>query len=191
VPGPGRVEGIDITGGSFGELLHHPLAQPLPRGPLDRLDRGLKRAACALDGRQPPKPMGVLLGGQVQHAIGRMQVAASAATVGDPPDLDLTEDRRQPALVSRLGAATRQAIGPDHPLQPALPLRTQVQMVLQQLPEQLPALDLKPRLQLCMRQRCRLRAFQPGRHRLEATTRSGKHHRRGLHYVCFHQAPSR
>jgi hypothetical protein len=74
---------------------------------------------------------------------------------------------------SRLGAPARHPVGVDDLPMPVLPLRQQVQMILQ-LPEHLPALDLQPRLQFGMRQPGRTLPLQPGHHLLETTTRSGK-----------------
>ena len=69
-----------------------------------------------------------------------------ARTVGDPLRLDLAEHRGQLALPPRLGAAPRHPAGPDDRSGPGLPPRSQVQVILQQLPQQLPTIDLQPRL---------------------------------------------
>jgi hypothetical protein len=51
--------------------------------------------------------------------------------------------------------------------QPLFSLGTHVQVVLQELPQQLPPVDLELLLQFRVRQLRRYRAVQPGHHRLE------------------------
>jgi len=116
-----------------------------------------------------------------------VQVGVPTAAVGDPLDGHRTKDRRQATGVAGLGAATRGLTGVDDLAQPHLPLRPQVQVILQQLAEQPPAVLLKPLLQLGMRYPRRLRARQPGHHRFEASTRAAKRPFAGLHRVRFHQ----
>jgi hypothetical protein len=112
----------------------------------------------------------VLLGRQVQQRISRVQVGVAPRTVGRTPHPDLAEHGRQPTLASRLRPLTRRPIGPNHPRGLRLPLRPKVQMILQQLPQQLPPVDLQSSLQLRVGQARRLLATQPRHHRLEAIT---------------------
>ncbi len=72
--------------------------------------------------------------------------------------------------MSGLGGPARHRVGVDHLLEPFLPLGTQVQVVLQQLPEHLPGMNLQLLFQLGVRQPLRLRVRQPRHHRLEALT---------------------
>lgn len=170
MPWPSGVEPVEVDRGPLRELFHLPVPQPVPGGLLDRAGRLSKRAPGALDGRQPPQPVRVLLGRQVQQRVSRVQVGVPPRTVGRAPHSDLAEHGRQPTLASRLRPLTRHPIGPDHPRGPRFPLRPQVQVILQQLPQQLPAVDLQSCLQLRVGQACRLLATQPGHHRLEAIT---------------------
>lgn len=126
VPRPGRVELVEVDCCPLRELLNLPVAQPLPADLLDRGGRLGERAAGTLDGRQPPQPVGVLLVGQVQRPVSRVQVGVPAGTVGDPPHLDVPEHRGQLALPPRLGAAPRHPTGPDDRSRPGLPPGSQV-----------------------------------------------------------------
>ncbi len=59
-------------------------------------------------------------------------------------------------------------------------------MILQQLPQQLPAVDLQSRLQLRVGAPRRLLPVQPRHHRLEAPTRPAEPHTCRLQRICFH-----
>jgi hypothetical protein len=86
--------------------------------------------------------VGVLLFWQVQHGVGWVQVRIAASAVGDPGHVDLPQDRRERASMPGLGAAAGQAHGVGDVADPRFVLRAQVQMVLEQLTEQRPGIDL-------------------------------------------------
>lgn len=76
--------------------------------------------------------------------------------------------------MARFGAGVDDLVGIGHCLDPLLPSRTQVQVILEHLTEQLPGVRLELRLQLGVLQATRLAAFQPGQHVLEPLTRGGE-----------------
>ena len=75
--------------------------------------------------------------------------------------------------MARLGCVTALGVGVldsgcvGYVDQPLFSLGTHVQVVLQELPQQLPPVDLELLLQFRVRQSRRYRAVQPGHHRLE------------------------
>jgi hypothetical protein len=110
----------------------------------------------------------VLLGGQIQRRIGGVQVGVGAGTVGQALHAHVAEHSRQRAGPSRLDGVAGDLVSAEDPGQPRLPLRAQVQVVLKELAEHLPAGDLEVVFQLRMGQSCRLGAAQPCQDRLEA-----------------------
>ena len=114
--------------------------------------------------------MGVLLCGQVQHGISGVQVGVGAGTVGQALHAHVAKHRRQRARPPRLDGVAWDLVGVDHLGQPRFPLGAQVQVVLDQLAEQLPACDLEACFQLRVGQSSGLRAAQPCQDRLEAFT---------------------
>ena len=140
------VELADVAGGCRGEVLHLASAQPDPGGPADRLDRLVERPAGGLDGGLA-KPVGVLFLGQVQHRVGRVQVGGPGGAVGDACDAGLAEHCGQAPGVTGLGVGVPHPGCVGHLGQPLFPLGTHVQVVLQELPQQLPAVGLELLLQ--------------------------------------------
>jgi hypothetical protein len=119
---------VDVAG-CRGEVLHLAFAQSDPGGPADRLDRLVERPAGGLDGGQLAKPMGVLLLGQVQHRVGRVQVGGPGGAVGDARDADLAEHRGQAAGVTALGVGVLDSGCVGYVDQPLFSLGTHVQEV--------------------------------------------------------------
>jgi len=97
--------------------------------------------------REAAQPMRVAFAGQVEHGVGGVNVRPPGWAIGNSGDLDLAEHRGQlpgvPDLDPRSGGPVG-AQGRD----PGLSLRAQVQVVLVELAEQLPARDLQVVLQL-------------------------------------------
>ena len=114
--------------------------------------------------------MGVLLCGQVQHPIRGMQVGVAPGTVGEAFHAHVAEHRRQRARPPGLDGVAWDLVGVEDLGQPRFPLGAQVQVVLDQLAEQLPACDLEACFQLRVGQSGGLRAAQPCQDRLEAFT---------------------
>jgi hypothetical protein len=80
----------------------------------------------------------VLAHRQVQRRVGRVQVGAAATPVGQPGDSHLTDHRGQPTLVIGLDCTAGHALGVDDVVATDLAQRPQVQVILEQLPHQLP-----------------------------------------------------
>src|SRR6266511_4135821 len=108
-------------------------------------------------GGQPPQPVAVAQPGQTQRRIGRVDVAAPSGTPGTPAHHHRPEDAGQQPLVAGLDRAAGDAVGAGHrcrPLadRPLLTEPTQLKVVLEQLPQQLPTPQLQQLLQLAMPQ---------------------------------------
>ena len=171
---PVGVELLDVGGGRGGELLDLPLPEPLPGRPRDRVGRVVRGAARRLDRREPPQPVRVLLRRQVQKPVGGIQVLAPARPVGEPLDPDLAEHRRKRPPVTALDAPARHTVGIDDPVEPRLPARVQIEVILEQLPHQLTAVPVKTRLQLSVIQRPALLTPEEPHERVEPLLRPGK-----------------
>jgi hypothetical protein len=102
--------------------------------------------------------VGVLLGRQVQRRVTRVQVGMPAPAVGQTGDGDLAEDRSQDASVAGFDRAARHPVHVADRLQALLAVRTQVEVVLQQLAQQLAALSLQLGFELGMGQPAGVRA---------------------------------
>jgi hypothetical protein len=186
MPGSLGVELVEVDRSTLGELFDLPVAQPLSADPGDRLGGLGKGAPSAVAGGEQPQSVRVLLGSKVQDAVSEVQAGVPGLAVGGALHGDRPEHRAQRAATAGLGVSAADSVGPHHLLQPGLALRTQVQMVLGQLPQQLPTLGLQPRLQLPMGQLLRLLTIQPGHHRLEPLTRLAERSTRDLQRVCSH-----
>src|SRR6266511_3866628 len=108
-------------------------------------------------GGQSPQPVAVAQPGQAQRRIGRVDVAAPSGTPGTPAHHDRPEDAGQQPLVAGLDRTAGDAVGAGHrcrPLadRPLLTEPTQLKVVLEQLPQQLPTPRLQQLLQLAMPQ---------------------------------------
>jgi hypothetical protein len=127
-------------------------------------------------------------GAQARGHLARVNgwTLAQADTYPRPPH----QDAGQAPGVASLGAAAYHPVGTDDFPKAALSPGSQVQMVLQQPPQQLPTVDRKPRLQLGMRQLSRLRALQPAHHHRKPRTGPVERLGLGLGCVCLHRAPS-
>ncbi len=82
--------------------------------------------------------MGLTLCGQVQPAVGRIEVGVSAVTVGETFDADRPEDARKGPDVAGLDRAVRHPICVDD-LDAGLANRAQVQVLLEHAAQQFPA----------------------------------------------------
>src|SRR5208283_4738848 len=98
------IEALEIDRGALRELLELPLSQPLPAHALDCRVRVLVGAARSLNSTQPSQPMGMLLDGQVQRAVGRTEIAVRLGAIRDPADMHLTEHRAQRPAASAFHA---------------------------------------------------------------------------------------
>ena len=94
--------------------------------------------------------MGVLLGGQVQYRVGRIQVLLPARPVGDPAHPDLAEHRHQRPLMPSLEVAVAHPARVHDLLGPALLHGAQIQMVLQHQALDLAPVNEHPLLQLAV-----------------------------------------
>src|SRR6266536_1481860 len=122
--------------------------------------------------------------------VGWVQVGPPPGPVGDARHSDLAEDGRQATVMAVLDGATPMAVGIDDIGQPQFALGAKVQVVLQQLTQQRPAVDLQAGLQIRVRQAGRLTAGQPSDQGVEARVRGSERPVHGVGYVCFHRAPS-
>ena len=98
---------------------------------------------------------------QVQRRVRRVQVRRLRRPIGHPGHSDLPEHSRQLPLVPGLGAGPRDTVRASHLRAPLLAGRPQVQVILVQPPQQLPAPRIQLLLQLGVRQPGRLPARQP------------------------------
>ncbi len=94
--------------------------------------------------------MGVALGRQVERSVGRVQVGPAATPIGQPGDAHLAEDGGERAGMARLHRGSPGPLGVDDGLQARLTLGAEVQMILEEQAEQLPALGAEAVLQLCV-----------------------------------------
>ena len=157
----GGVEVLDIDGRPRGERLDLALAELLARRACDRRGRLLERSPRSLDRGQPPQPVRVLLWGEVQPAVSRIEVGVAAAAVGQPGDRDDTEDRRERAGVSGLDRAVAHVVGVFDLIGPPLPQGAQLQLPLHHLAQQLPAPSVELVFELGVARRGGLAALQP------------------------------
>jgi hypothetical protein len=138
------------------------LPQLLPARALDRGLRVLKGAARCLHSTQPPQPVGMLLDGQVQRAVGRAQVAVRLRAVRDPADGDLAEHRRKRTPASALHTPAPHPVAAEHAvLNRPLAQRAEIEMILVDLAEQCARVTPEPRLQLAMLKTGSLRSVSP------------------------------
>src|SRR6266545_2170051 len=149
----GTGERVDVGGGGHGQLLDLPLAHHLPAAATDRLGRLVERAAHRLNGGQPPQPVAVAPPGQPQGRIGRVDVALAGGAPGAPVHHDRPEDAGQQTTVTGLDRAAGDAVGAGHRYWAGahrllLAELAQLEVVLQQLPQQVPAPQVQQLLQL-------------------------------------------
>ena len=115
--------------------------------------------------------MGVLLDGEVQRGVGRVQVRLAGLAVGDPGHGDLAEDRAQASGVAGFHVRPARPIGASN-LDPALPHGTQVHVVLKEQAKQFAAFDVELTFQLSMFQSAAGLTIEPAQDQPEALTGS-------------------
>jgi hypothetical protein len=158
VPG---VEVLEVRRGLPGQLLGLPLAQPgsgdtgdLRADLAERAARGQRRGLAA-------QPVRMLAPGQVQLRVRPVHIRRARRPVRDPGHRDRPEHRRQRPRVPRLGPGPGGPVRARHARLPLLPGSPQIQVILQQQPQHLPAPRLQVLLQHPVLQPRRLRPVQP------------------------------
>ncbi len=112
--------------------------------------------------------------GQVEGAVGRVQVGVTGTPVGVAGDGHLTEDRHQRPGVTWLHRGPVHAVGVEHPVQALLALGPQVQVVLVEQAEKLPALGGESIFQLGVAEPTRAVAVEEPDHLLETGPAPGE-----------------
>lgn len=129
--------------------------------------------------------MRVPFGRQVEHRIARIQIRSAAGTVGQTGHLDLAEDCGQVSLLSGLHTGVGHLFGVAYRVQPLLPNRTQVQVVLHQLTQQRPPVTVQARLQFAVLEPTGALIVEQGAQRLEPLPGPGErvriHHGINVH----------
>jgi len=167
------VEVVEVDRAAVGEVLQLAFAQLLSGAVADRSHRVVERAAGGLDRGEVAQPVRVFLGRQVEHRVGGMQVGLPGCAVGQPRDLDRPEDGGKLAGVAGLDSASTDPVG-GRDIDPALPHRPQVQVVLEQLAQQGAALDVEAVLELGVGEHGGVGAVEEGEHRVEPLTAGGE-----------------
>jgi hypothetical protein len=176
---PLLVEGVEVSRRPLDQGLQLAFAQALSGAPPDRLPDAIEGASRRLHDGQPAQAVGVELDREVQVRVGGTQVGVTSPPIGQASDLDLAEHDQQPALMASLYAAPGHSVGAYHCLHARLPLRPQVQVVLEHLAEQLAALHVQALLQLAVAELARICPLQPAHDPLESIAGGGEG-RRGL-----------
>ena len=135
------IEGLEVDRGAAGQLLDLALADLNPGLSVDRVAGVLKRSPGRLQRGQAPQAVRVLFLGQVEQAVGRVQVLRAVLAVGPPLDRHLAKDALKLALVALLGPPARHPLHVDHLLKALLAHRPQRQMIGQQAAQQLAAFE--------------------------------------------------
>ena len=105
--------------------------------------------------------MRLLLFGQVERIVSRIEVAVPTRAIRDPPNPHIAKHALQRPLVPRLGARAAHPVCAQHLLDALLAHRAQIDRILQELTQQLAAVSRKPLLELPVREPARLRATKP------------------------------
>src|SRR5260370_28254690 len=104
------VEGVEVAGGAYGEVLELAFAYQDTGAPVDGVVEG---APGGFDGGQAAQPVGVLLWGEVEYRVGGVQVAGAQGAVGDSGHGDLPEDGGQGPGVAGFDVAVLYPVGVD------------------------------------------------------------------------------
>jgi hypothetical protein len=115
--------------------------------------------------------MRVALRGEIEHAVGGMQVPSAAVAVGEALDRDLAEDGREASNVAGLDGPSRDSLRVHDRVQPWLVLRAQGEMILEELAEQLTRPDVEGGLELRVGEPARLVALEKLHYAGKARTR--------------------
>ena len=118
------------------------------------------------------------LDGQVEQAVGGMQVRVAAVTVGHTLHVDLTEDARQAAVMAGLDGPVGDPIGVDRRGQASLGSGAHREVILQHPPQQLAAPAVELVLQLAVLELASIGSVQPLECLLEASARGAEARRR-------------
>jgi hypothetical protein len=130
----GGVEGIHVHRRRRGQLFNLPFADAYRGSPLDRGRRVGERAGGLLHSGQLAQPGGLLLGRQVAHRVGRVQIGASARSVGDTGHRHRPEPGGQLPGPAPLRPTAALTLGVDDLLQLLLPTPLKVEVVLHEQP---------------------------------------------------------
>jgi len=147
------VEALDVEGSTPGEVFHLALGEIDAGRACDRRLCLLVAAPGRLDRRQLSEPVAVALGWQVQASVLEVKVLCSFGPVGEPGDGDAADDGLEAAMVIDLDRLVSDACGIDDRSGTALSGSAQVQVVLEQLAEQLPAAGGEAGLELVVGER--------------------------------------
>jgi hypothetical protein len=153
------VEGVDVSGGGHGQLLDLPFGGHFAAALGQRLPGGLEGAARRLGRRPLGQGVGVQPVGQVQGRVSGIKVASSLGPPGAAGHPHPAQHRGQVTGVARLDPAMTDPVGVDDRGDARLgegvllACRAQVQVVLEQQPQHLPALRGQVLLELATRSR--------------------------------------
>ena len=129
--------------------------------------------------------MRVLLPGQIQASIGRVETRLAVLPVSLPGDAHFPEDCGQGPLVAGLDAGAFHPSGIHH-LQAGLAVSPQIQMILEKAADQLAALGRQRRLQITMGHHESVVGFHETEYRFELFLGVGKwqwrSHRQADHF---------
>ena len=178
-----------MRGAAAGQLLQLPFPDRHAGRAGDRGARRLDRAARRLDRGELPHPVRVLFLRQVQLRVQRVHVRPARHPVRDPRHRDLPELRHQRPGTAPFRARAHNAVRPGHVIPPFLAGSRQVQPVLEQPPQQLPAPHLQLVLQLAVLQPRRILRRQPLSQLREALPGLRERPVRPRH-IPLHRAPS-
>lgn len=167
------VEVAHVTGRVDGDLHQLLGADPPPGEPGKAVPRLAQRAGHALVDHRLAQRVGVAARRQGEPGVGRVQVGHPWMAVGDPGGFDLADSRCQQSGMAAFGPAACHLIGADHLGQPRLGGGSGVEMVLQHLPEHLPAGAGDELLHRVFGAPGHLRLTQTGDQRVEQDTGSG------------------
>ena len=174
------VETLDVESSTPSELFHLAFPEIDAGPPGDRRLCLLVAAPGCFDRRQGPQPMAVTLGGQVQRSVLEVQVLRSFGPIREPVDGDAADDGGKAPAVTCLDHLMLDTCRIDDRSSTALPGRSQIQVVLKQLAQQLPAARCEPGLELVVGERASLLAGEEADEGAVDHTRAGKGSRRDL-----------
>src|SRR5688572_630399 len=179
------VERLHVRRGPHRQLFDLSLRNVHTSRRLDRLHDRVERHLRGLPRDEPTQPQRVELPRQAQLGVHDCQAVYPALTVTKAADVDLAEDRLQPPRPLAL-VGPFDAVRPDHRLRDD-PQPAELELVLDQQPHHLAALDQRVVLDLPVRHSHALRVDQP---LLESLVRRIRRRKEIvlLSRLCFHAA---